>query len=125
MRNAMTWTMRPSPVSRSTMRRLSPTRRSSSRGLKISSTTSSQLIFDTPAQKIGASMFMPGLVANSTGTALNVVAANQPMNVNGVTRTRLTVQLLDAVNGTGFGLNTTNIGAGEYIQIVFFGLLST
>lgn len=93
-------------------------------GIKIGSATDSLIIFDTPAQRIAASDFAVYITANSTGTALTALCSHQSINVNGVTRSRFTIQLLNSTTGGGFGINTTNITSGNLVQLVFSGYLS-
>jgi hypothetical protein len=92
-------------------------------GVKISSAVDSRIIFDTPSQRVAASDFSVEVIG-SVGVALKALCSHQSINVNGVTRSRFTIELLNAATGNGFGINTTNITTGNLVQVVFSGYLS-
>lgn len=91
-------------------------------GLKVSSVTPSTVIVDTAAQKIAASMFFASVMFNTTGTPLSVIPAMLSFNVNGVTRTRLTFQLVNSTTGALY--NISSIPVSGAVSILFHGALS-
>jgi hypothetical protein len=60
----------------------------------------------------------------STGDDIRAIAYALSIDVNGVTRTRLVVQFVNAITGASYALTTGNIGAGEYVQVNFHGWIS-
>jgi hypothetical protein len=93
-------------------------------GGKVGSADACHFIFDTNAQ-VGANALMVAvLVNNSTGTAVNADVLFLSCNVNGIVRTRLVMQFRNATSDAAFALNTTNIPAGKYLRVQFYGKLS-
>lgn len=93
-------------------------------GGKISSAATSIFVLDTKAQRAGDNSFSVGEVQTSTGDNIRAIAYPFSINVNGTTRTRLVIQFVDAVLGTAYALNTSNLGAGEYVQASFTGWIT-
>jgi hypothetical protein len=93
-------------------------------GVKIGSATTNALYFDTADQYAPTFECVAAVEYNDTGTQVLVTAGLENININGVTRRRLSFRY--TVNGTGaaFALTTANIGAGKSIQVRFFGKLS-
>jgi hypothetical protein len=93
-------------------------------GGKIGSASPSVFWFDTPNQVTGYDLMAASELVCSTGDNIRPVTLLQSININGVTRTRLGVQFLDATAATAYALNTTNIGAGEFIDVKITGYLA-
>ena len=93
-------------------------------GGKIGSASSSVFWLDTQNQKAAESQFSASIQLNSAGTALTVIPSFVSLDINGVTRTRLNFQFLNATTGATFALTTANIAAGKFIQVLFYGKLS-
>lgn len=90
-------------------------------GAKISSEAQNTVILDTSAQTMTAFEGAATVEYNDTGTPLIVRAGNQSLNVNGVTRSRLTFQLFNANTGAPFALTTANIPNSKAVVIGFMG----
>lgn len=93
-------------------------------GGKIGSATASIFWLNTASQKIADGLFMAQIVANTTDTALTVTPIVASIDINGVTRARLGLQLLDAATGVAVSISTANFDAGELVKILFYGYLS-
>ena len=92
-------------------------------GGKISSTYPSIFIFDTVIQQAAADQSIQCIVLhNGSGTALTSWAFFLSSNVNGTTRDRLVVQLLNAADGTPY--NLAGLPAGRAITLGFSGFLA-
>lgn len=87
-------------------------------GAKISTADPNYLIFDTPDQAtVTLSSAIATLNYNTNGTVMTVYPLMKSGNVNGVTRTRLTLGFLNASSGAAVNINTTNWASGA-ISIV-------
>lgn len=93
-------------------------------GLKIGATTTNALWFDTAAQFPTQSLMNAQIVFNNTTTAVLVQPIIASININGVTRQRLSFQFTNAATGAAFALTTGNIGTGKGIYVQFFGRLA-
>jgi hypothetical protein len=93
-------------------------------GAKIGSGNTSNLWFDTNDQiLVSNALLMTSIAYNDTGvTALTVRPQLVSVNINGVTRIRLTLQFFNGA--TPFALNTTNITSGKTISVQFYGKLA-
>jgi hypothetical protein len=93
-------------------------------GGKIGSASTSTFIFDVSNQIDTDSLFILSDVYSTTGDVICAIPSFASININGVTRTRLTIQFFLETTGGAFALNTSNIAAGEFIQVSFYGHLS-
>jgi hypothetical protein len=90
-------------------------------GAKISSASTSTVIFNTSSQTntVNWSGFAT-VTNNSTTTALNVFMSTSSVNVNGVTRTYLTAQFTNATTGADYDLTTIPSGKAVTIAVETF-----
>ncbi len=96
-------------------------------GGKIGSAAPSTFWLDTPNQTIADTIGIAFISFNSTGTALNVVAAVRAARINGETKNRLCFQLTNAATGADFALQPENFGGtpgGGVVQICWLGSIS-
>jgi parallel beta-helix repeat protein len=93
-------------------------------GAKIGSGLTNAIWFDTAVQNPTGDLISANIVFNNTGTALNVQPMFQSININGVTRQRLTFQFTNQTTGAVFALTVANITAGKGIYVQFNGKLS-
>lgn len=95
-------------------------------GAKISTASPETLILDTGASGIwdaSDSAFSAHLSLNTTGTLRIVAAHVSALNVNGETRPRLHLRLLDAASGVGVPWTTALAAAGSMIDVTVLGFL--
>jgi|HubBroStandDraft_4_1064222.scaffolds.fasta_scaffold00054_31 hypothetical protein len=95
-------------------------------GAKISTVSPDTLILDTGISGIwdvSDSAFSAHLSLNATGTVRTVVAHVAAQSVNGETRGRLHLTLLDAANGVGVPWATALAAAGSMIDVTVIGFL--
>ena len=93
-------------------------------GWKIGSAATGNIWADTNDQLTNANAeLMCSIAYNDTGTVCYVRPQIVSININGVTRFRLTFQFTKA-DGTSFVLNTTNIPSGKTLQVQFYGKLA-
>lgn len=93
-------------------------------GGKIGSGSANFFWCDTAVQIPVNAQMAVSIGTNSTGTAVNVQAQFSSLNINGVTRVRLALGFTNAATGAAFNLNTTNIPAGTFLKVVFYGKLA-
>jgi len=93
-------------------------------GGKIGSASTNVFWLDTANQRAADSQFMAVVQFNSAGTDVTVTPGIVSLNINGVTRTRLSFQFNNSTTGAAFALTTANIAAGKFIQVLFNGVLS-
>lgn len=93
-------------------------------GAKIGSALTNAVWFDTAVQNPTGILMNAVIVFNNSGTALNVQPMFQSININGVTRQRLTFQFTNQTTGAAFALTPANIAAGKGIYVQFNGKLS-
>jgi hypothetical protein len=96
-------------------------------GGKIGSAAPSTFWLDTPNQAIADTIGIAFIAFNSTGTALNVIAAVRSARINGETKNRLCFQLTNAATGADFALQSGNFGAAAdagAVQIAWLGSIS-
>lgn len=86
-------------------------------GGKISSTYPSAFILDTAAQETPDQLATAQVLFSQAGKSLTAWMTMLPLNVNGVTRQRLMVQLFDAASGVPFDLATLPTGKALVIGI--------
>jgi hypothetical protein len=93
-------------------------------GLKIDSAAGQLLHFDTSNQTIGKPLGI-AIVSDATvpGADLRAVPGLLSENINGVTRTRLTILFEQAPGSAPFLLNSSTIGNGSYLFVDFVGFL--
>lgn len=91
-------------------------------GAKIDSANVSVVFFDTVAQVIAEMLLGANIVVNSSTVGLTVIPTISSANVNGVTRSRLALQFLNATTGANYDLTT--LGAGKFIEVAFNGTLA-
>lgn len=92
-------------------------------GGKIRSGDPSQFVFDSiVGQTTNESIPNVRLTGNTSGNALFFQASFVSSSVNGVTLNRLVITMFRESDGTGFGINTTNLTAGEQVVIEIDGL---
>jgi len=95
-------------------------------GAKISALSPDTLILDTGISgnwDISDSAFSAHLSLNTTGTVRTVAAQVAAQNVNGETRSRLHLTLLDAASGVGVPWSTALAAAGSMIDVTVMGFL--
>lgn len=95
-----------------------------SAGGKIGSASTNRFWFDTADQVIAKAALTANVIYNDVGTAVLVRPQLVSLNINGVTRTRLVFDFVNASTGAAFALTTGNIGSGKTIQVQFYGRLS-
>jgi hypothetical protein len=93
-------------------------------GAKIGSATTNAIYFDTASQYAPTFECVASVEYNDTGTQVLVTAGLENININGVTRRRLSFRYTVAGTGAAFALTTANIPSGKSIQVRFFGKLS-
>lgn len=84
-------------------------------GCKINSANTNQIIVDTADIVAGAGIASIAISFNSTGTALLSTQSATNLNVNSVTRTRLTIGFTNATSGAAF--NLTAMPDGTFLEI--------
>jgi len=89
-------------------------------GAKISNPNTSVVILDTAAQLSTNAILTASISYNSSTTSLNVWPQTASDNVNGVTRTRLTMQFTNATTGANYDLTTLPSGAILEINVLAF-----
>jgi hypothetical protein len=92
-------------------------------GGKIGSASPSVFTFDTQEQPGTSPLFMATIVANSTGVAYTAIPFWETKNINGVTRTRLAVQLV-SVSGVSTSWSSAFASSGNFIDIQFMCFLA-
>jgi hypothetical protein len=91
-------------------------------GGKISNTYPSMFLFDTAAQSTDDQLITGSVAFNNCGTALTAWVCSVSVNVNGVTRQRIAVQLSDAATGAAF--NLTTLPTGKTIVLALQGFVA-
>ncbi len=93
-------------------------------GLKIDSALTSTIHFDTAHQTQGNPLGI-AVVTDATMPSADIRAVPGlfPENINGVTRTRLSIFFERAPGSAPFALNTSTIGSGQFLVVDFIGLL--
>jgi hypothetical protein len=89
-------------------------------GAKIGNPNTSVLILNTAAQVSTNAILTASISYNSSTTALNVWPQTAADNVNGITRTRLTLQFTNATTGANYDLTTLPSGAILEINVLDF-----
>ena len=92
-------------------------------GLKISSADATRLYFDTAAQTTADAFCQAVVINNDTGTAYIVSPRFSSIDINGVTRNRLAIRLVNAATGASTNWSTANIGSGTSIVVGVMALL--
>ena len=93
-------------------------------GGKIGSASTSVFWFDVANQRDADALHHLTDVYTTTGDPLTVIASVASVNINGVTRTRLSFQFFLESTGAAYALTTANIAAGEIVQVSFMGYLA-
>jgi hypothetical protein len=93
-------------------------------GLKIDSAIGQLIHFDTVEQTIGTPLGI-AIVTDATipGVDLRAVPGLLSENINGVTRTRLTIFFEQAPGSASFALSTSTIASGRFLVVDFVGFL--
>jgi hypothetical protein len=94
-------------------------------GGKIGSASPSVFWFDTPPQVTGYDLMNATECISNTGDNIRAVTLLQSININGVTRTRLGVQLWNMTGAANYNINTTNLAPGEFVDIKLDGYLAS
>ena len=92
-------------------------------GAKIGATSPSIVYFDTPNQLSGNFIGTSVISYNNTGTAYTVLCSTGSININGITATRLFIQLISPTTGNGVNWSTA-LGTSNTIQVQFNGMLN-
>lgn len=92
-------------------------------GLKISATNTNALVLNTNAQIAGDLDVMADISFNDTGTAYTIRPAFTSRDVNGTTRVRLELQLLNATTGAAVAWSAA-LASGNTININVRGRLA-
>lgn len=93
-------------------------------GVKISSANTNRLVFDTLGQSFSTAIITARVAYQTAGTALTALALLNSRDVNGTTRTRLELGIVNATTGANFALTTSNITSGNAVWIDFNGYLT-
>lgn len=91
-------------------------------GGKVSSTYPSMFVLDTVDQPTADQLVTAQVLVNQTGHPLTAWATILSLNVNGVTRSRLMVQVFDAASGTPYDL--TSLPAGKVLVLGVTGYIA-
>lgn len=94
-------------------------------GVKIGSASTSVIYFDTPDQVAADGAYLCAVSFNNAGTAYSVLPFVVSININGVTRTRLGVQLTNATSGASVAWATALGTPGFIIDVSFLGFLKS
>jgi hypothetical protein len=93
-------------------------------GWKIGSASTNNIWADTNDQlTVANALGITSIAYNDTGTEVRVRSQIASININGVTRFRLTFQFFTST-GAAFALTTANIPAGKTIQVQFYGKIT-
>jgi hypothetical protein len=93
-------------------------------GLKIDSTFTGMVQFDTADQIVGNPLGL-AIVADSTVPSVDIRAVPGLLsdNINGITRNRLVVFFEQAPGSAPFALNTSTVANGRFLVVDFVGFL--
>lgn len=91
-------------------------------GAKLSGSSASVVILDTPAQTLADQGVLAPILFNSSTVALTCWPQFVSYNVNGVTRSRLILQFFNATSGAPYSL--TSLSSGQGIVVGLSGFLA-
>lgn len=92
-------------------------------GVKIGSASTSVIYFDTPDQVAADGAYLCAVSFNNAGVAYSVLPFVVSININGVVRTRLGIQLTNATTGASVAWSAALGTPGFIIDVSFLGFL--